>query len=152
MANINITTIRPYLIRAFYEWLLDNKLTPYLLIDSNMPGIQVPSVYVSNGQIILNIEPSAVDNLNLGNNRLVFNTRFDGVLYPISIPIEAVLAIYASENGIGTIFDSDHMLFSKKKVNIQKNIDLSLKDNKYENNKNAEKIRTIKNPNLRLIK
>ncbi|PPI87917.1 ClpXP protease specificity-enhancing factor [Candidatus Pantoea edessiphila] len=163
MDNSAITTIRPYLIRAFYNWLLDNQLTPYLLVDTNVPKIEVPLVHTTNGQIILNIEPNAIKNLHLGNKYVSFNARFNGVVHYINVPVTAVLAIYASENGIGTIFDSHDELLSEKNLNVQKDIKMSLIDNEYHvnGNKDTKKISEDKvnkkfgnktHPNLRIIK
>lgn len=96
---------RPYLLRAFYEWLLDNQLTPHLVVDVTLPGVQVPMEYARDGQIVLNIAPRAVGNLELANDEVRFNARFGGVPRQVSVPLAAVLAIYARENGAGTMFE-----------------------------------------------
>lgn len=98
---------RPYLLRAFYEWIIDNQCTPYLVVDALFPQVTVPQQFIQNGQIVLNITPSAVGNLALGNEIITFNARFAGKPYAISIPVRAVLAIYARENGAGTVFTQD---------------------------------------------
>ena len=72
-----LTPRRPYLLRAFYEWLLDNQLTPHLVVDVTLPGVQVPMEYARDGQIVLNIAPRAVGNLELANDEVRFNARFD---------------------------------------------------------------------------
>lgn len=95
---------RPYLLRAFYDWIIDNKCTPYLVVDATYPAVKVPQQFVQNGQIVLNVLPSAVGNLQLGNDLVTFNARFGGQPFALSIPIRAVLAIYARENGAGTVF------------------------------------------------
>ncbi|MGL5240661.1 MAG: ClpXP protease specificity-enhancing factor [Kluyvera ascorbata] len=98
---------RPYLLRAFYEWLLDNQLTPHLVVDVMLPGVNVPMEYARDGQIVLNIAPRAVGNLELANDEVRFNARFGGVPRQVSVPLAAVLAIYARENGAGTMFEPE---------------------------------------------
>jgi len=98
---------RPYLLRAFYEWLLDNQLTPHLVVDITLPGVQVPLEYARDGQIVLNIAPRAVGNLELTNDEVRFNARFGGVPRQVYVPLAAVLAIYARENGAGTMFEPE---------------------------------------------
>ena len=102
-----LTPRRPYLLRAFYEWLLDNQLTPHLVVDVTLPGVQVPMEYARDGQIVLNIAPRAVGNLELANDEVRFNARFGGVPRQVSVPLAAVLAIYARENGAGTMFEPE---------------------------------------------
>ncbi|EIX1534003.1 ClpXP protease specificity-enhancing factor [Cronobacter sakazakii] len=98
---------RPYLLRAFYEWLLDNQLTPHLVVDVTLPGVLVPLEYARDGQIVLNIAPRAVGNLELANDEVRFNARFGGVPRQVTVPLAAVLAIYARENGAGTMFEPE---------------------------------------------
>ncbi|ALB61362.1 ClpXP protease specificity-enhancing factor / Stringent starvation protein B [Cronobacter condimenti 1330] len=98
---------RPYLLRAFYEWLLDNQLTPHLVVDVTLPGVLVPLEYARDGQIVLNIAPRAVGNLELANDEVRFNARFGGVPRQVTVPLGAVLAIYARENGAGTMFEPE---------------------------------------------
>lgn len=100
-----MTSSRPYLIRAIYEWLLDNELTPYIMVDATYPEVAVPDKYIEEGKIILNITPMAVGNMAMGNTVLEFDARFSGVPYHIYIPIKAVAAIYAYENGRGMVFN-----------------------------------------------
>ncbi|SDI41778.1 stringent starvation protein B [Ferrimonas sediminum] len=95
---------RPYLLRALYEWLVDNDLTPHLAVNAELPGVQVPTQYVQDGQIVLNIAPHAVGNLQLGNDDVSFNARFGGQPQAIVVPLYACEAIYARENGAGTLF------------------------------------------------
>jgi len=102
--DLKMTPNRPYLLRAFYEWIVDNNLTPYLVVDATMAGVKVPTQHVQNGQIVLNINPSAVGNLLLGNDAVTFSARFGGSPFALYIPQRAVLAIYARENGAGTMF------------------------------------------------
>ncbi|MGI9315053.1 MAG: ClpXP protease specificity-enhancing factor [Halieaceae bacterium] len=97
---------RPYIIRAIYEWIADNDCTPHLLVDVNQEGVEVPQAYVTDGQIVLNISPSAVVGLEMGNELIFFNGRFGGVATDIVVPIKAILGIYARENGQGMVFDA----------------------------------------------
>lgn len=98
---------RPYLVRAFNEWILDNDCTPYIVVDAGVQGVQVPTEHVANGQIVLNISPSAVKGLVVGNSALEFSARFGGVPMQVFIPLQAVTAIYAKENGEGMAFGSE---------------------------------------------
>ncbi|MGB0156619.1 MAG: ClpXP protease specificity-enhancing factor [Luminiphilus sp.] len=97
---------RPYIIRAIYEWIVDNGCTPHLLVDVDIEGVDVPQAYVSDGQIVLNISPTAVVGLDMGNETVAFNGRFGGVATDITVPVRAILGIYARENGQGMVFDT----------------------------------------------
>ncbi|MBS0856449.1 MULTISPECIES: ClpXP protease specificity-enhancing factor [unclassified Tatumella] len=107
MEMTEMTARRPYLLRAFYDWLLDNDLTPHLVVDINLPGVMVPLEYARDGQIVLNIAPRAVGNLELTNEEVHFNARFGGVPRQVVVPMIAVMAIYARENGAGTMFEPE---------------------------------------------
>jgi stringent starvation protein B len=102
-----MTSNQPYLLRAFYEWIVDNNLTPYLVVDVNVPGIQVPMEHAKDGQIVLNVSPSACGKLQMGNIDVSFEARFGGMAKVINVPCKAVLAIYAKENGAGTVFSAE---------------------------------------------
>lgn len=102
-----MTPRRPYMLRAFYDWLVDNDLTPHLVVDATLPGVRVPDEFVQDGQIILNIVPRAVGNLELGNEAITFNARFGGRPHSVIVPLYAVQAIYARENGAGTMFEPE---------------------------------------------
>ncbi|MCH8537057.1 MAG: ClpXP protease specificity-enhancing factor [Alkalimonas sp.] len=102
-----MTPNRPYLLRAFYEWIVDNDCTPYLVVDAEYPDTKVPPQFVQNGQIVLNMAPSAVAQMQMGNDVLSCSARFGGHPFALYIPIKAVLAIYAKENGAGTVFTLD---------------------------------------------
>lgn len=102
-----MTSSRPYLIRAMYQWITDNGMTPHLLVDVAVDGVQVPAEHVQNGKIILNIAPMAIGSLVLADDEITFNARFSGQSMSIYIPIEAVLAVYAKENGQGMMFTDD---------------------------------------------
>ena len=96
---------RPYLLRALYEWIVDNDCTPHILVAAEYPGARVPAGYAQDGQIVLNISPSAVRYLEMGNEVLTFEGRFGGVAQSLYIPVAAVQAIYARENGQGMAFE-----------------------------------------------
>lgn len=102
-----MTPSRPYLMRALFEWVLDNDSTPYVLVDANILGVQVPQEYVKDGQIVLNVSPSAVQGLMINNDAMSFNARFAGVTQNVYVPIVAVLAIYAKETGEGMVFGNE---------------------------------------------
>lgn len=98
---------RPYLLRAIHQWIVDNDCTPYLLVNANAPGVEVPREYIENEKIILNISPSAAHDLLLGDEEVVFNGRFGGRPMEVVAPVSAVLAIYARENGQGMLFTDE---------------------------------------------
>ena len=87
-----MTPRRPYMLRAFYDWLVDNDLTPHLVVAAELPGVRVPLEFVQDGQIILNIAPRAVGNLELGNEAITFNARFSGRPHSVIVPLYAVQA------------------------------------------------------------
>ena len=103
--ELNLTPTRPYLARAIYEWICDNNLTPYLLVDATQPNTMVPEQFIQDGQIVLNIVPHAVHKLTMSNDAITFSARFGGVSRDIYVPLNAVLGIYARENGQGLFFD-----------------------------------------------
>ena len=92
---------RPYLLRALYEWIADNGMTPHVLVDARMPGVRVPTHAVKDGRIVLNIAERAVAKLELGNEALRFSARFAGVSQAVMVPLEAIIAVYARETGQG---------------------------------------------------
>lgn len=98
---------RPYLLRAIYQWIVDNDCTPYLLVNAAAPGVTVPQEYVENDKIILNAGPLAAHNLVLGDEEVTFDARFGGRPMGVVAPVGAVLAIYARENGQGMLFTDD---------------------------------------------
>lgn len=102
-----MTPSRPYLVRALNEWIVDNDMTPYLVVDAGVQGVSVPEDYVTNGQIILNISPSAISQLLVDNEAVEFSARFGGVPMQVYVPVVAVMAIYAKENGQGMVFGTE---------------------------------------------
>lgn len=99
-----MTPSRPYLLRAIHDWIVDNNLTPQLVVDAGVEGVQVPPEHVREGRIVLNVAASAVRDLTLGNEWIEFGARFGGVPRQILLPTKAVLAVYARENGVGMAF------------------------------------------------
>jgi len=105
--NAPMTSHRPYLLRALYEWIADNGMTPHLLVDATRPSVQVPMHAVKDGKIVLNIAERAVSRLDMSNDTIRFSARFGGVSQSVSVPVGAVLAIYARETGQGMALPDD---------------------------------------------
>ena len=127
-----MTSLKPYLIRSLYEWIVDNDMTPYLLVNAEHPDAVLPEAFIENNQIVLNVRPEAVQNLLLGDDDVEFNARFSGRPMHIIAPVSAVLAVYAQENGQGMVFDPSE----------EKNNSISSEDKKPTN----------KRPQLRIVK
>lgn len=96
---------KPYLIRAIYEWIVDNDCTPYIVVQAGYPGVLVPEQFVEDGKITLNAAPRSVRDLKLGNDSITFSASFSGVVYDIVVPCYAVAAIFARENAQGMMFE-----------------------------------------------
>ncbi|MHA3893391.1 ClpXP protease specificity-enhancing factor [Acinetobacter sp. GXMZU3951] len=137
--EITLSPTRPYLARAIYEWICDNNLTPYLLVDATQPNTRVPEQFIQDGQIVLNIVPHAVHQLHMSNDAITFSARFGGVSRDIYVPLYAVLGIYARENGQGLFFDP----------NEYENVQIQQDDLKSEPEQNNEQPK--KKPSLRLL-
>jgi len=103
----SMSSNRPYLLRAVHEWISDNGFTPYLLVDAAHPGVQVPAQAVKDGRVVLNVARRAVAQLEMGKDRVSFLARFSGVSQSVEVPVSAVLAIYAQENGQGMMFQAE---------------------------------------------
>ena len=102
-----MTSSRPYLVRAMYQWIVDNGMTPHLLVDASMEDCMVPVEHIQDGKIVLNIAPMAISGLTLGDEEITFSARFNGKSQSIYVPIHGVLAVYARENGQGMMFSDD---------------------------------------------
>ncbi|MCU4414134.1 ClpXP protease specificity-enhancing factor [Acinetobacter sp. WU_MDCI_Axc73] len=139
--EINLSPTRPYMARAIYEWICDNQLTPYLLVDATQPYTSVPEQFVKDGQIVLNIAPHAVHQFQMSNEAVSFSARFGGVSRDIYVPISALMGIYARENGQGLFFDPDEY------ANVQTTED-TLKSNTQDQ---VESETPKKKPSLRLL-
>ncbi|MEG0132173.1 MAG: ClpXP protease specificity-enhancing factor [Acinetobacter sp.] len=137
--QITVTPTRPYLARAIYEWICDNQLTPYLLVDATQPHTDVPLQFVKDGQIVLNLAPHAVHQLHIANEAISFSARFSGASKDIYVPLCAVLGIYARENGQGLFFDPAEY------ADVQVESAPLLDDNKQESEPSKKK------PSLRIL-
>jgi len=102
-----MTSQRPYLLRALYEWVVDNGMTPHVLVDATRPGVRVPAHAVKDGRIVLNIAERAVGGLRMDNDALRFSARFGGVSQSVLVPLSAVIAVYARETGQGMALPED---------------------------------------------
>ena len=102
-----MTSQKPYLVRAIYEWLLDNQNTPYLLVNTTVKGVDVPQDYINDDKIVLNIAPDAINNFHADNDWISFSARFAGKPTELFVPIAAILAIYGKENNEGMFFTDD---------------------------------------------
>ncbi len=104
---MTVVSVAPYLIRAYHQWMEDSGLTPHILVDCSKAGVVVPSPYIQQGKIVLNIANEATSALVISNETVSFKARFDGQSQTISVPIDAILTIYAGENGEGMFFETD---------------------------------------------
>ncbi len=102
-----MTSSRPYLIRAIYQWILDNGCTPQIVVDAEIEGVEVPVDFVEDGRIVLNLSATAVRGLSLGDRLIEFNARFGGRPHQVCLPVRAVIAMVARENGSGMSFPPD---------------------------------------------
>lgn len=107
MTETAMSSNRPYLLRAIHDWINDNGLTPYLLVEAGAPGVRVPPAAVKDGRVVLSVAARAVARLEIGLDMVSFMARFGGVSHAIEVPVSAVLAIYAQENGQGMMFASE---------------------------------------------
>jgi len=115
---MSTVSVAPYLIRAYHQWMEDSGLTPHILVDCSKEGVIVPSPYIQQGKIVLNIANEATSALVISNETVSFKARFDGKSQTISVPTSAILTIYAGENGEGMFFETDAQ--NKNKNNEQK--------------------------------
>jgi len=99
-----MTPSKPYLVRALYEWILDNDTTPYILVDTSSDQVLIPAGIASDGKVVLNLSPAAIQNLEMTNEHISFSARFNGVAEDLYCPVSSLLAIYARENGEGMMF------------------------------------------------
>lgn len=95
---------RPYLLRAMHQWMTDSGLTPYVMVDAKLDGVDVPRAQVRDGQIVLNLSYDATRHLDIGAEELRFEARFGGVARSVRVPMMAVISIYARETGEGIVF------------------------------------------------
>jgi stringent starvation protein B len=102
-----VTSSKPYLVRALYEWIVDNDNTPYILVDTSGDQVSIPNGIASDGKVVLNLAPAAIQNLEMTNDFVSFSARFNGVGEQIFVPVTSLLAIYARENGEGMMFPNE---------------------------------------------
>lgn len=136
-----LTPTRPYMIRAIYEWLEDNLLTPYVMVDTTVPNVDVPVEHIQEDRIVLNIASQATGNLTIDNDYIHFNARFGGVSREIWVPIQAVIGIYAKENSQGMFFDP----------NEYANYQLDFEEDDFEEEVETTQETPRKQPTLRIL-
>ena len=141
-----MTPKRPYLLRALYDWIVDNQLTPHLVVDATIVGTKVPQQFVKDGQITLNISPSAVVGLQLLDDAIRFNARFGGQPMEVIVPMTAALALFARENGAGAMFEAEPQL---DKMPVEEDAEQS---SDAESAQQGEPKSKAKRPNLKVIK
>ncbi len=100
-------SVAPYLIRAYHQWMEDSELTPHILVDCSKPGVVVPNEFVQQNRIVLNIATTATHGLQIHNDAISFKARFSGQSIDIYVPTDAILSIYAGENGEGMFFEAE---------------------------------------------
>ncbi|MFT0211247.1 ClpXP protease specificity-enhancing factor [Pseudomonas sp. F1_0610] len=143
---------RPYLIRALYEWIVDNDCTPHLLVNSEHPKAQVPQTYAKDGQIVLNAAPSAVRYMHMDNEAVSFEARFGGVPFTLYVPTAAILAVYARENGQGMFFDQDELFDEVEDEVEQTAFEVVREVTEDDPTPDDEPPRPTGRPNLRVVK
>ncbi|MDJ0827966.1 MAG: ClpXP protease specificity-enhancing factor [Rhodobacter sp.] len=102
-----MTSSKPYLLRALYEWILDNESTPYILVDTSHEEVAIPPGIASDGKVVLNLAPQAIQELEISNDSVSFSARFGGVPHDVYCPMTSLLAIYARETGEGMMFPAE---------------------------------------------
>jgi len=152
----DMTSNKPYIVRAFYQWISDNDLTPYIAVDVNVYGVLVPMAYVTDGQIVLNVSMGAVGSISLADDAIELSARFGGKLEHLVVPYGAIAAIYAKENGAGTSLAIEHPAPGVSEEATAKLTSLSsveLSSSTVEKNKStAEKSKVKGKPSLTVIK
>ena len=143
---------RPYLLRAFYEWIVDNELTPHLVVDATMNGVRVPEDFVQDGQIVLNVAPHSVGNLEMGNEAVTFNARFGGRPHSLILPLYSIQAIYARENGAGTMFEPEEAYELSTDEGIFEEVLSSVSEDETSSDDKPEPSRPTGRPSLRVVK
>jgi stringent starvation protein B len=147
-----MTSNKPYIVRAFYDWISDNDLTPYIVVDVSVYGVLVPMAYVNDGQIILNVSTTALGSISLGDDVIEFSARFGGKLENIAVPYGAVAAIYAKENGAGTSFEIEHVDLVEEAPVKPKGLTSVSTDNKSTGKKVSSISKKKGKPSLKVIK
>ncbi len=140
-----MTSNKPYLIRALYEWLVDNDATPHIMVNTTIADVMIPSGIDKDGQVVLNIATRSVQGLEIENTHVAFTARFSGAAHNIYIPINAIMAIYSMEDGQGMMFAED---MSTKADSVDENTAASKSSVKKDVKKRSEK----KKPGLKIVK
>lgn len=154
--TLKMTSNKPYLIKAFYEWISDNDLTPYILVDVSVIGVLVPMAYVQKNEIVLNVSGGAVGSIALGEQAIEFSARFGGKLEHLYVPYGAIAAIYAKENGAGSSFEIEHPDPEEETISFSPTLS-SVSDNSNNETEQAKPVTDKKNndkkrPSLKVIK
>lgn len=149
--NIEMTSNKPYIVKAFYDWISDNGLTPYILVDASVTGVIVPLAFVNDGQIVLNVSGAAVGSIALGEHVIELSARFGGQLEHITVPYGAVGAIYAKENGAGTSLAIEHppedlAVEQEEATPVMSSVQSSMSENA------GEQVSKVKKPSLSVVK
>lgn len=146
-----MTSNKPYIVKAFYNWISDNQLTPYIVVDVTVSGVMVPMSYVQNGEIVLNIAHSAVGAIALADHAIEFSARFGGKLENLYIPYGAIAAIYAKENGAGTALAIEHNELPDEPENTVEETNLASLES-VSTSTEPKKTSTKKKPALKIVK
>jgi stringent starvation protein B len=139
-----LISTKPYMVRAIHEWCVDNALTPHVVVVVNAQT-RVPMGYVKDGEIVLNLNYTAIKDLHIDNDAIVFSARFGGVAHNIYVPMNMVKGIFARENGQGMFFEVVESSVSQSSIVENNSV---VKDGNAENQKPAH----IKKPSLRVVK
>ncbi|WP_448212873.1 ClpXP protease specificity-enhancing factor [Colwellia sp. MEBiC06753] len=156
--QIKMTSNKPYIVGAFYDWISDNELTPYIVVDVSVFGVQVPMSFVNDGQIVLNISAGAVGSITMGEQAIEFTARFGGKLEHLVVPYGAIGAIYAKENGAGTSLPIEHteampdVVPSKPKKPKLTGVKQTTPATQAEPSKARDKAKSSAKPSLKVIK
>lgn len=148
----HMTPSRPYLLRAFYDWLLDNDMTPHLLVNTKVRHVKVPMQFVKDDQIVLNIAPQAVMAFTIDNEALSFSARFGGVPFQVYVPMAAVMAIHARENGMGTFFPPEEVYAAWEDAEADEAVKMESADDVPPSPDDTPKPTGSTRPTLRIVK
>ncbi|QAX81871.1 ClpXP protease specificity-enhancing factor [Candidatus Pseudomonas adelgestsugas] len=146
-----MNSIRPYLVRALYEWIIENHCTPYMLVNSTFPKVDVPQSSAIDGQIVLNISTNAVRYLHIGNEAVSFEGCFSGVPHKLFVPIRAILGIYIRENSYGMLFDLELPFEDNESIRSKDSDNLSIPKSKLSHQNDGPSLKVIR-PNFKIVK
>lgn len=153
---MKLTSNKPYLLNAIYDWVVDNDATPHVLLFADNPEVLVPQQFVENGKIILNISPTAAKNLIIDKDGLSFSARFGGKPFNIYAPLNAVMALYASETGEGMSFDIEAEMEEATSQQgpeaVEDDSSKTAEHSDSENDKTSKDKKKSKRPTLKVVK